>query len=396
MFLLKITNYFFDILIIFKQSLILAFNLRKTKKKIFFQVEGGFGHTITSPHLLNCLYNNEYLLIFIFNNKRHNKLIIKYFPNLIFINSKYIYSLGIQKILNYLIRFSFLLFSKKITIFNDWIFNLKYNDVNQDNKKYLSILESRYFPVFLNNKINFYDKFKTNNKIILNSIQKPSKKFEGCLTFNLRVKSAVSSLDFSNTVRNTRDIDDYKKTITNIIANNWQVIFAGDEITYPGWIKDMGDSVIFRSKTKLNIDEYHLFSQTISNIFIGTASGSMCYYLFKMKPKILLLECNQVGYGYPYSILSYSRINYNNFPDFKDKILNGIFYDKNIYSIDNKTSLTEDELSEITIEFLNNINNENYGIPAYKLGINQGVLYDTKSRFSEKWLEINNLTKFIK
>ena len=70
---------FFSLISLFisiKHLFFLIYKLNFKNKIVFFQPEGGFGHTISTPEVLNKLFRkDEWILIFGYNPSRHNYLI---------------------------------------------------------------------------------------------------------------------------------------------------------------------------------------------------------------------------------------------------------------------------------------------------------------------------------
>ena len=81
---LRVLHNFFTLFNDLLKSLIF---FRKIDKKIFIQLEGGFGHTLSEPHYLNLTEKDNWVLIFAYNEKFHSKEINKIFnKNIFFIN----------------------------------------------------------------------------------------------------------------------------------------------------------------------------------------------------------------------------------------------------------------------------------------------------------------------
>lgn len=53
--------------------------------------------------------------------------------------------------------------------------------------------------------------------------------------------------------------------------------------------------------------------------------------------------------------------------------------------------LSSKEISVIILDFVNNLNNKDYGIIPEKFGIKKGTLIDCKAKFSPAWLKIVGL-----
>ena len=386
--------YFFKIIFDFNYCLIqiiyLLIILRK-KKNIFLSIEGGFGHTISQPHLLNINYGNNWTLIFGYRKSRHNKLIKNFFKNKLFFFTPGIFTENrLRKILEKIFIFFFKFFlNKNINIMEEYVLSLPYNRLSS--QKYLLSYDSRIFKVFKDNKLNFYSEIIEN--IDTFDFDYKKKKFKGIINFFIRNKGKLSkSHDYSNFIRDSYSLDLYKKTIEFLVKSNWQLVLSGDIDTIPVWLQKFDESIIYRSKTNLSKDEFGILAGVKSDIFIGSSSGAPHYNLINPKIKTLLLADRHIGWGYINTIVSYPKLNFFSKKDFKEKIIN-CASDFNLIKelIENnqsKTQISEDEILQITQEFIHNFKNPIYGVSPVDLGINSGPLYDCGSRFSEVWLKM--------
>jgi hypothetical protein len=150
--LLKIFLLFINFFFLFFYIPFFLLKFFKEEKTFYLQHEGGFGHTITSPELLNYHFNNDWILIFAFSKRRHNKLIEKmYNGKLFFFNVELIkvFSVKINKILfNYIYIILKYLFKKKVFFFLE---NMKIRPSNAIKSNYVinsgDITRSRYYPI---------------------------------------------------------------------------------------------------------------------------------------------------------------------------------------------------------------------------------------------------------
>ena len=68
-------KFIIDLMICFFDITIIIFSIRKIENKIFFaQIEGGFGPSVTSSHLLNLDFKSNWILLFGTKEDRHNKI----------------------------------------------------------------------------------------------------------------------------------------------------------------------------------------------------------------------------------------------------------------------------------------------------------------------------------
>jgi hypothetical protein len=253
--------------------------------------------------------------------------------------------------------------------------------------------DSRIFQIFKNSNANTYsDVIQNINSIYLNNTKK---NFKGIISFYIRNKAKLKkSKLYSDIIRDSYPFDFYKKTIEFLVKSNWRLMLSGDVISVPDWIKEFDESIIYRSKTNLSEDEYGILVGVKSDIFIGSSSGAAMYNLINPKIKTLLLADRHVGWGYINTIVSYPKIKFYSKKDFKEKIINcasdfNIIFEmyKNYPEV---LQINEDEILEIVKEFIINIENKYYGVSAVDLGIDNGPLYDSGSKFSEVWLKMIN------
>ena len=65
-------KFIIDLIICFFDIIIIIFSIKKIKNKIFFvQIEGGFGPSVTSSHLLNLDFKSNWILLFGTKKDRH-------------------------------------------------------------------------------------------------------------------------------------------------------------------------------------------------------------------------------------------------------------------------------------------------------------------------------------
>lgn len=364
------------------------------KKKLFHQAEGGFGHLMATPMFLDSKYNDDWVLLFSYQKVRHhNKYIKKIFPNkLIFINNG-IFSnyLGINtdkfyselsiKIVVFLSKIFF-----KVNILNYIDYALSLNSYKSDKKWYFSVHESRIWK----NLVDYANGFEFENKIKkeirdfdLNFITN----YTGKVLFPIRTKgSKTKGKDFTNKIRDTRDINDFKEILEDLEARNYLVFLSGDKIQYPEWIKN-SRNLITCNKTSYNKDYFNFMAGISADIVIGVPSGGTMYSM--LGKKSLFLESWDFGLGFYKTIISHPKIKVSGYGELKDILTDRYLVTRqSFFKSENVTQLTKKELFEIYYDFIENINSESYGIDPKVFGINEGWLIDSKSKISNKWLEI--------
>ena len=368
----------------------------------FLQPEGGFGHTILTPLILTVLFKNKWKLIFGYTNKRHNFLITSIFKNNFFFFRYKIFpvfnlkmNIGLFSIIYFFLE---KILRKKVFNFVDVLDKFP---LTKKNTIYLSrnpdiafLRKMRLFQIIIKNKHNFDlpDDLNLKYTNILNNIGGNS--FDRRILLIFRRKCSFESTEIN---RNSPSVINFKKLILELIKNNHQVFIGGDEFSYPEWLNNLAPSVITRKNTILEKDDYRLFVGMTSHGIIGSESGASLYGLLNKKRKILLLENTIIGSAFPNSIVSYPKIYFKSIKEFKNIILNyplhstysvNNFLDKSKVSLSN---LEPNHIRDIGLDFVNNLNNNDYGIKPEKYGINNGLLSLCKARFSPVWLKIIGL-----
>jgi hypothetical protein len=394
----------FLILLLYVPFFALKFSF--TKKKIFLNTTQGFGHTISNPILLEFYNKDDWILIFGFYKKKHNKLISNIFfkKKLYFFNYDLLSILKIQSIhfkifedyLFFFLNFIFQnILKKKTFYFLEYSKFLPINSLNLNNPNYSKITDSsvdklywivheKKFPQYDLPKF-YYDKFNT----IFSNL---GGNFIMRVGFVLRFKDSLVN---NYIPRDTQDIEFYKEMILYMVKNNYQIIFGGDEIDFPSWIYKFGNSIITRKKTRLSLNEYNIFTGMMVDTSIGPHSGSRLFDILKIR-KNLILNHSFVGDAFPNSIISYKKNKFKNIQEFKDLIYSLDYYTDQSNQERRQKYLNAENLSQqdslyIVSNFLENFNNPEYGVLPQSLGINDGVLVDSKARLSPVWLKIVGL-----
>ncbi len=388
-----IINLFFVILIEIPKCLFIIYYNRN--KIFFYQEEGGFGHSIGTPMFLDTKFKDDWVLIFSYQKKRyHNKNIKKVFINkLIFLNNgivsnylgvitdKYYCELSIRIV----VFLSKILFNLKIHKFFDYAISLKKNELNKNNYYYKSHY-SRIWKDIVNysNKFSFNDNLKAE---IRDFDKNFSSNYIGRVLFPIRTKgSRTKGVDFSNEIRDTRDINDLKEILKDLEARNYLVFLSGDEIKYPDWIKNSNNLITY-NKTSYKKDYFNFMAGITSEIVIGVPSGATMYSMFGKKN--LFLESWDFGFGFSKTIISHPKIKVSGHKELKRILTNrDLVTNQSFYTNDKVKMLSKAELFEIYNEFIENINFDNYGVDPRVFGINEGWLIDSKSKISNKWLEL--------
>lgn len=384
-------------------NIILKVLLIKNKSKIYFYLntEGGFGPSITRSHLINTLHGDNWILFFGTKKKRHNKKItkifdekLKFFPcgDLNFPQNKEKFEKFVSKIL-------LLFFAIKIKTVDPIIQDLEFNendlslDENQKKYKKVNLFETGFFF----KKIKDHEFYENNfyKKNFLDIFEKYESNFNGRINFFLRGKGKkYPNNRFIDNIRDSRDIKDYKPTIEYLIENNWQVFLTGEMFEIPEWLKEKENSIIFHSKTNLEIDDYNLYAMSNADFFIGGSSGPPLFNCINNSCKTLILETKQIGISYLNCVVSYPKILTNDILEleeifrkspYDDFFLEKLFKEKLI------ENLSKNDLKLITKEFIENININSHWKTFKDLGFTKSHAYYLDAKISNYWLKLNNI-----
>lgn len=359
----------------------------KLNDKIFILKDGGFGHSISSPSLLEYYLGDRYLLIFPYKKDRHNKLITDIFNKKIFFLRTEILPIKSLKSNYYLVIITFFilkkLFQKDVQFYEDYLISCPVNPINQKYTMYhSSITRSRYF--WIPTKTDFKKKFLPHSlkeKFIKIYKNNSTREFRSKILFNFR------NLQSSKLSKNLPSIDEFKDIIIKLAEKNFQIILKGDNLDYPKWLSDVENNLIYQEKTNLTDDEFGIFCGMTNDIAIGSNNGGMMY-TFIRKQKCLIINNTFIGDAFPNSIVSYWKLlNCHSYFEFKEAMLNGYFY-KDLPCPFKLQRLTSQETSEVILDFVNNYYNKDYGIDPASFGINKGILADTKAKFSPVWINL--------
>ena len=333
--------------------------------------------------------------------KRHNKKItkifdekLKFFPcgDLNFPQNKEKFEKFVSKIL-------LLFFAIKIKTVDPIIQDLEFNendlslDENQKKYKKVNLFETGFFF----KKIKDHEFYENNfyKKNFLDIFEKYESNFNGRINFFLRGKGKkYPNNRFIDNIRDSRDIKDYKPTIEYLIENNWQVFLTGEMFEIPEWLKEKENSIIFHSKTNLEIDDYNLYAMSNADFFIGGSSGPPLFNCINNSCKTLILETKQIGISYLNCVVSYPKILTNDILEleeifrkspYDDFFLEKLFKEKLI------ENLSKNDLKLITKEFIENININSHWKTFKDLGFTKSHAYYLDAKISNYWLKLNNI-----
>ena len=361
----------------------------KIDKKIFIQLEGGFGHTLSEPHYLNLTEKDNWVLIFAYSEKFHSKEINKIFnKNIFFINKTSLFYTK-KNIVEKIFIFTFKNFIKKKLInLNEFIL-AKQNKVYKNN--YHKTLESVTFKKFRESASHDIYTDIIKNLDYSNILKNFEGDFKGRIYFNYRKKAKhTDSSDLESKFRDSNDIYFYKPLFDFLIDNNWQIFCGINFQNIPDWVNDYDNSFIHPLKAKFTVDEFQFFAGVITDLYIGGTSGGAMYNLINSKKKSLILNALPFGYSYINCISSYPILHSKDLLEFKQLLECSFFnndkYDENL--LKKIRPLNIQEQIQIVEEFINNYKREDYGISLNDLGIENQIMNDTNGKVSPKWLEL--------
>lgn len=397
--LLKELITFFNFILSLALLPIYILKLKNKKKFFFFQYEGGFGHTITTPLLLQNEFNKEWLLILLYEKNRHNKSVLKIFKkNLILIpcsvlfnKSKYFYRYKFFVIFKFLSK---LILKKEIIDYHKFLFTKKFD--NNVSNNYLKTYESRCWTSIVKSSEVFT--FSNNHKYQINNFKKKFN-YSKLIYFQLRYKGkknfylqkikdndTINNLDLSNILRDSRPIEDYKKILEDLANKGYTILINGDIELYPSWV-EYNDKIISYKKLHMDKKYFNFISGISADILIGQASGGMMYSMFN-KINNFFLETYEIGTGYYNTIVSYPRIKSHSLKELSEILVyKNFLWEKNFFS-ENIKEFSNNELFEIYLDYIENYKKLEYGITPQKIGIKSGMLIESKSKISNKWLEL--------
>jgi putative glycosyltransferase (TIGR04372 family) len=373
----------------------------KSKICFFLNTEGGFGPSITRSHLLNTLHGDNWILFFGTKKKRHNKKItkifdekLKFFPcgDLNFVQNK-------EKFEKFVSRILLLFFAIKITNVETIILDLEFNEndlsLDEPQKKYkkIHLFETGFFFKKIKDREFYENNFYKKN--FLDIFEKYESNFNGRINFFLRGKGKkYPNNRFLDNIRDSRNIEDYKPTIEYLIENNWQVFLTGEMFEIPEWLKEKENSIIFHSKTNLEIDDYNLYAMSNADFFIGGSSGPPLFNCINNSCKTLILETKHIGISYLNCVVSYPKILTNDILEleeiFRKSPYDDFFLEK-LYKERLVENLSKNDLKLITKEFIENININSHWKTFKDLGFTKSHAYYLDAKISNYWLKLNNI-----
>ncbi len=373
----------------------LFFRIKKKKIDIYFSPEGGFGPTISKYLILRCKYkkDNNFLLIFGYNPKRHNKLVSELFDQ----NFEWL------SLTNKFIPFMTISETNKYLVFKI----LKYLLKNFSNAKSIEYLND-YFCKFWN--INSFPQEKENQYGSYRKIHKYIHQNEEHIIFNknliINIKKKINfglsekkctiflrnkglnSEDISARLRDTDIFKNYKAAIEKNIEKGWQFFLSGDHIEKPDWAKKYESKLIFFSDTELSKDEYNIFTGLNSDCFISSGSGPVSWKFLEPKKPFLIIDGYPFAFGWYKSTIAYKIIN----DTYKFKTFEEIFSEKclKIEPPINSSFLNSVEKTLIISEFLDNFNfGKITGLDWQELNLKEDCLLNAGyAKASKEWCKI--------
>lgn len=372
-----------DFIIFFYDITSLIYKFRKKKLKIFLKLNGGFGHLITTPHYLKLTNDKDWVLIFGIGAV-HNKLIKIFFEDNLFLIRKGIHSSYFEKKTEKFIINLFHFFNKQKVILYDDIILKKLNYSKKNNE------EEETFVLFNKKKINYNIKnIKIRCEDFNRFLDNETDSCKGIINFHLRYKK--NKIDHLNYLRDSNQINFYKNIFEYLVNRKWKIIITGEDFEIPEWIKNYKNYIFLNAYTNLSKDYFNLYTGISSDVYIGNMTGPIMWELLKPKKRNLILNCYPIGFCFRNSIFSYPMITSNGLNILQQSLV-GIKknYSKDFF-LQNFKDLDKLQSKQIIEEFIENLDNPNYGVGVQKFGINHGVFVETGCKISPKWLELNKI-----
>lgn len=385
---LKIFLLFINFILLIPFNLFKLCFLLRDKKKIFLQNEGGFGHTITSPLILEHYFENDWVLLFGYYYKRHNKNIKKLFTNLIFLNtaifpvSSFLMNEKSFKVYYFFIKY---ILKKKVLFIEEYCHKLPNNLENKTSKSINTCwVRSNLFWLMGKKKFKFLNNINISKENTFEKLLAEKKKI---LNFSVRYKDFL--LNTGESGRDSRNLDFYKNVLLRATENKWFVMLSGDIKKPPNWVIE-NENICYYGKTKLDINYFNFLSGIRSTLCVGPHSGAL-YYNIARKTNCLVLEHSFLGDVMPNSIISYRNLENSINRKFKKMFLTYDFLKTDLYKDfgNNSRPLTQKESDEIINEFLDNYQNKSFGIDVRDIGINEGLFLDSNAKLSPAWVKQN-------
>ncbi|WP_440619442.1 hypothetical protein [Candidatus Pelagibacter sp. HIMB1493] len=381
--ILLLIKFTIDFIIFFYDIIFLIYKFRKKKLKIILKLNGGFGHLITTPHYLKLTNDKDWVLIFGIEAV-HNKLIKIFFKDNLFFIRKGIHSSYFEKKIEKFIINLFNFCNKQKVILYDDIILKKLNYSKKINE------EEETFVLFNKKKINYNIKnIKIRCEDFNRFLNNEADSCKGIINFHLRYKK--NQIDHLNYLRDSNQINFYKNIFEYLVNKKWKIIITGEDFEIPEWIKNYRNYIFLNAFTNLSKDYFNLYTGISSDVYIGNMTGPIMWELLKPKKRNLVLNCYPIGFCFRNSIFSYPMITNNRLDILKQSLVRiKKNYSKDFF-LKNFKDLDKIQCKQIIEEFIENLDNPNYGVGVQKFGINHGVFVETGCKISPKWLKLNKI-----
>lgn len=395
--LASLPNFFYSIFSCIKIFILILFKEKNTF--ILLNPEGGFGPSLLKPYLLHVFAKkyklNNYLLIFGYDFRRHNKYTKFFFDkNFVWLdlNSKYIPFGIVNEKLKYLIfhiLYAMLVifqYKKNIYYFNHYFEKfLKVSHITEDKKNYYGTANALFKFLIKNEKYSKNFSKKLDKYFNLN-IKYQKKK---CAIF-IRAKGSGEK-DLSSNLRDTSNVNLYYLAIQNLIKEGWQVFLTGDVYKKESWFDNFGNNLIYPQKFSNN-DLYNAIVGSKADCLVSGMSGAVNYKFLDIQKPNLVIEGFPFGFGFYKTTMSFkftkkklylkdvfepSKLNYNKKYEFEQ--------------------LSSKEISKIIIEFVKNCK---YGkvigyMPTKKILKGNYYFKSSGAKISRSWILLQKEKKYL-
>ena len=372
-------------------SLIICCRLVGSKRPIFVNVEGGFGHTLAAPTCLQSLIGEDFYLIFFYVKERHNYLTREAFdgrflwcrvtfPGFPFFSLRVHQFLGVAlvKVLSSLtvgahdLRRFFEESSSESWMVESDYYDEYYSDPYR--RVYMFRLALSDSEVVARGGSSFYLKKLENNPL-------------GRLISTRRRICAIAhrayekSGDITKSVRNSRSLSELVG-IVNYLTDTagYHVILCGHVHGKELDLFASNPFVTYPAKTNLCKDAYDFYAGMLFDVFIGPMSGALDYARCRQVPT-LILDSFPYGWSSPRATLAFRDKKFSG----NDELRKFFLKSYQDYTVSEVGFVPEAVALSVVREFIENVNNSDFGIDPLDLGIYDGPLVDGRCRIAPAW-----------
>ncbi len=369
------------------------FRLVGSGRRVYVNVEGGFGHTLAAPTCLRSLDDGMFVLVFFYTKERHNYLTKNAFdgdfiwcpvtlPGLPY------FSLRVHQLLGRVLVRLLDLFTPSAhdlreffdeATFEPWMVDSDfYQEYYSDpyRRTYMFRLAPSVDEILKRGRSNYYIDGLNFNP--LESLIGTSRKI--CAIAH---REFGISRDVTKHIRNSRSISELVAVVSYLTdVAGYHVILCGN---VHGRIFEEfqgNPAVTYPAMTGLQRDEYDFYAGMLFDVFIGPMSGGLDYARCRQVPT-LILDSFPYGWASPRATLAFRDKKFACVEELRDFFATS-YQD---YSVNEVDFVPEPVALAIVREFIEGINDPHAGIDPRDLGIDAGPLIDGRCRISSAWYQ---------